>query len=51
MWIIIVGNPVDGLTYHGPFRTPKEATDWTEENSKIIHEWWLARLKSPKEPM
>lgn len=46
MHIIILGNPVDGLTFHGPFDDPEAATTWAEKTSD--GEWWLAYV-SPQE--
>lgn len=44
--IVVTGNPVDGFTFYGTFRTANEAGDWAaDELSK--EEWWTASLTDP----
>jgi hypothetical protein len=42
--ILIVGNPVDGLTFYGPFATADEANAAGE---RVQDDWWIAPLKAP----
>lgn len=44
-FVIIIGNPIDGITIHGPFDDIEEAHEWAEENSD---EWWCAMLYIPQ---
>jgi len=46
MFIVVIGDPVTGFTYHGPFEDMETACDYGERESP--HEWWLARLAAPK---
>jgi hypothetical protein len=44
--IVVTGNPVDGFTFYGVFKTAEDANDWAELrlNGK---EWWVAALVHP----
>lgn len=44
-FVVVVGNPVDGISIHGPFDSIDEAHEWAEENS---NEWWCALLYMPQ---
>lgn len=46
MWIIVVGNPVDGFEYHGPFNHEDNAIQWAD-NYIEDEEWWLSHLTAP----
>jgi len=35
MWIVIVGNPLDGLAFHGPFEYSDYAVD---------SDWWVSEV-------
>jgi hypothetical protein len=37
--LLIVGNPVDGFIYIGPFETYEDATEFAEKND---HDYWWA---------
>lgn len=43
--IIVTGNPIDGLTFIGPFEDESEAIDYAETNCE---EWWLGELEEPE---
>jgi hypothetical protein len=45
MHVVLVGNPVDGLTIYGPFTTGEDANDWADSNVKN-EDWWAAPLAS-----
>lgn len=45
--IIVVGNPVDGFSFIGPFEDGEVAANWAENYASS--EWWLATLDSPVE--
>ena len=40
--IVVVGNPVDGLTFYGPFKTEQDAIDAADRHT--AEEWWIAPL-------
>lgn len=40
--ILIVGNPVDGFEYYGPFKTGEDAIAFGEEHTGS--DWWIAPL-------
>lgn len=42
--IIIVGNPVDGLRFFGPFPNGGAAVDWAGDNVDGGSEWWAAQI-------
>lgn len=44
--ILIVGNPVDGLTTYGPFCDVDEAEEWVYEQN-ITESWWTTTLAPP----
>ena len=46
MYIIIIGNPVDGFGYTGMFETRGEAIAYAEEEYRTV-EWWVAPLELP----
>ena len=47
-FLIILGNPVDGYNYVGPFASSDEANDWGERNeAKYETEWWITCLVTP----
>lgn len=41
-YIIIIGDPVDGFRYFGPFMTHAEALEKAEEED--LANWWVAPL-------
>jgi hypothetical protein len=42
--IVVVGNPVDGLQFFGPFECTEDAIEWTDG---LKAEWWIAILEAP----
>ncbi len=44
-YIIILGNPVDGFTYIGPF---EDMEALNEHADTIMGEWWAAGLEAPE---
>lgn len=42
MWITIIGNPVDGLSFYGPFENSEEAIDFGDRNADT--DWWITEL-------
>ena len=50
MHVVVVGNPFDGMTIHGPFATGDEANEWADCNDKTDLDnvdWWVICLESP----
>lgn len=45
MHVVISGNPVDGLTVWGPFKTGDDAMRWA--SAEIDDTWWIAPLAYP----
>lgn len=45
-FILVLGNPVDGLSFIGPFPSRETAELWMElhENDYPDAEWWVAPL-------
>lgn len=44
--IVITGNPVDGLTFLGPFQDAATANEWADLMD-VEPEWWVATLLAP----
>ena len=44
--ILVMGDPVDGFTYFGPFRDELDVVAWTERNDLHGDPWWVANLQS-----
>jgi hypothetical protein len=42
-FIIVVGNPMDGFVFHGPFPSCEAADEYAETKLKG-EEWWLTSL-------
>lgn len=45
-YVVLSGNPVDGLTHTGPFNSSDLAGRWAEEGGG--DEWWIVTLESPE---
>ena len=46
-FIVIAGNPVEGLLYYGPFDSFDAACNFNSDPED--HEWWVAELISPED--
>lgn len=46
MHIVIIGNPVDGFQYIGPFKTGEDAIAWADRDADIDADWWIAPLEA-----
>ena len=44
MFILVVGNPVEGVEFYGPFPSNDSALTWAERNLGD-HAWWIAPLQ------
>lgn len=42
-YIVITGNPVDGLFFNGPFGEHDGAVEWAERE-QAGEDWWVAQL-------
>ena len=47
MHIVMVGNPVGGFRYYGPFKTSEDAIYWADRNVDDL--WWAVPLEEPAE--
>lgn len=45
-YIVVIGNPIDGFTHHGPFGDFEEASEFGDSNM-ISSEWWAVTLNPP----
>lgn len=43
-WIIVAGNPIEGLCFAGPF---DEHEDAVQEAERYQSDWWIAELLLP----
>lgn len=48
-YVLVVGSPVDGLDFIGPFDTVEEATGFAMEPPTVKATWWVAQLRSTSE--
>lgn len=46
--VIVAGNPIDGISIHGPFESEEDATLWAEKNLSD-QTWWMTDLEVPPE--
>lgn len=46
MYVLLVGNPVDGIAVFGPFNNGEEANEWADDHLRN-EEWWAVALNSP----
>jgi hypothetical protein len=46
MYILVLGNPIDGFKFEGPFATGSEAIEYGEGRYPQI-EWWTVLLMPP----
>lgn len=45
MYVLIYGNPVDGLEFIGPFNSHETAIQHAE--TYILSDWWIAEMEAP----
>lgn len=45
--IVITGDPVRGMQFHGPFPTHGDACRWGEASG--YDDWWVTKLTAPAE--
>lgn len=46
MFVVISGNPFDGLKVHGPFEDGNEANEWASEARELKDEtWWVVSVE------
>lgn len=43
--IIVRGDPINGLSFFGPFKTGDDATDFADQHIDDT-DWWIARLEA-----
>lgn len=41
-WIVIMGNPIDGFMFFGPFKTYDDALIWAGKQPDEV--WWVEQL-------
>ncbi|KKM60573.1 hypothetical protein LCGC14_1540590 [marine sediment metagenome] len=46
MYVLVVGNPFDGLGLLGPFEDPDEACEWALTELKY-DTWWVMEVTLP----
>ena len=45
-FIVVLGNPIDGLQFTGPFSSIDDAVAWAEEVCET--DWWIVPLEEPR---
>ena len=48
-WMIVVGSPLDGLEFFGPFVSRKTALEFAIKQRGESGDWWVSSLKPPQE--
>ena len=43
-YIVVVGSPLDGFKFYGPFENQMTAIAWSEEHVSIDEEHWVVLL-------
>jgi len=43
MWIVIIGDPVNGLSFHGTFEDSGSAVDWAKIYA-VDSDWWVSEV-------
>jgi hypothetical protein len=46
-YIIVIGNPVEGFEFYGPFRNEADAAKHANSDPHLPDEWWAAPLLAP----
>jgi hypothetical protein len=46
LWVVVVGNPFDGIRLIGPFEDGNDANEWADENCNN-EEWWVVNIIDP----
>jgi hypothetical protein len=46
-WIVVIGSPSDGFTFHGPFDDHEDALHWVEGEKN--ESWWISDLQAVDE--
>ncbi len=52
-YIIVTGNPVDGLEFIGPFDTDTEACEFGNGDAYMADhggDWWVSSMEAPSTP-
>lgn len=46
MFVLVIGNPIDGLKFIGPFYTSDAAIEYADENAEDA--FWITEMKNPE---
>ena len=46
-WIVVIGNPIDGVTHYGPFDDSEDA-DRYAESLETDDTWWVVKVFEPE---
>ena len=47
--ILVVGNPVEGYEFYGPFESPEDAIRFHDEELGYGDHWEIAKLNAPND--
>ena len=45
-YVLVIGNPVDGVRIVGPFPDPEDVDEYAETHERN-EEWWMVTLELP----
>lgn len=48
MYVILHGNPVDGINIIGPFTDGEAANGYADDNLNGAGEWWVVEVEPPE---
>ena len=46
MWVLLIGNPIEGFTITGPFGSPADATYYGDHHMDQNIEWWVMEVNA-----
>ena len=48
-YVVVFGNPFDGMELYGPFDAPTDGTVWATEVERQVADqsWWVVKLERP----
>lgn len=44
IYIVIIGTPIEGFEFFGPFPSFEEAQDWAYSRETLEADWWISSV-------
>ena len=48
LYILVIGNPVDGFGYIGPFEDSEDAVSYADKHLDDRSDWWISSMEKPE---